>query len=67
VNNLTPSNLARALAARRQRQEYTCEVCGGAFVAWKRERQAPRTCSGRCRVALSRREKRAREDRPEPL
>lgn len=53
------SALGRALAARRRRATYRCEVCGEPFEAWEREKQIPRTCSNRCRQKLHRDEKQA--------
>ena len=49
----------RALAARRRRTIFICEVCGQPFEAWARATQPARTCSGKCRVKLHR-------QRPEP-
>lgn len=51
------SELARALAARRQRTVIRCEVCGQEAEVWQRKRQQARTCSNRCRQALHRRRK----------
>jgi hypothetical protein len=49
------ADLARALAARRPRSKYTCEVCGAEFEAYTRRGKAiPRTCSGAHRSKLSR-------------
>lgn len=59
---MSPSELARALAARRQRITATCEVCGAGFETWKRKTQQARTCSNRCRQQLHRDKKRAVTD-----
>jgi len=59
------SESARALAARRKRAVFTCEVCGRQYEAWDRSKQPARTCSGRCRVKLHRDAKRT-ENGTEP-
>jgi hypothetical protein len=51
------SEAARALAARRRRTIFVCEVCGQPFEAWERATQRARTCSGACRVKLHRQSK----------
>jgi len=54
------SDLARALAARRKRAVFACEVCGRQYEAWDRATQRARTCSPSCRQKLWRqRQKRA--------
>ena len=52
----TASDLARALAARRQRATIICEVCGKEAEVWARKSQQARTCSNKCRQALWRKE-----------
>ena len=46
------SELARALAARRQRTTIRCEVCGKEAEVWQRKTQLARTCSSACRQKL---------------
>ena len=46
------SDLARALAALRQRQTATCEICGRKWQALVRPNQPQRTCSNACRQKL---------------
>lgn len=65
------SELARALAARRRRATFVCEVCGAEYEAWDRKptKQPARTCSSKCRQQLYRDRKRAvsvREPHHEP-
>lgn len=48
------SDLGRALAALRPRTTIRCEVCGAEKEVWLRARQAPRTCSPKCRQKLYR-------------
>lgn len=48
------SELARALAARRKRATFVCEVCGREYEAWDRATQRARTCSPACRQKLYR-------------
>lgn len=57
-----PSDLARALAARRRRTTITCVICGTEKEVWQRETQQARTCSVNCRAKLHRREKKAARD-----
>lgn len=49
----------RALAARRPRATFVCEVCHQPFEAWVRkpDKQPARTCSATCRSRLHRAEK----------
>jgi hypothetical protein len=55
MTDTAASDAARALAARRPRAVFICEVCGAKFEAWQRKKQKARTCSGKCRAALFRR------------
>lgn len=48
----TPSELARALAARRRRTIIICEACGREAEVWARKTQQARTCSLKCRQKL---------------
>ena len=50
---------AQALAARRRRASFMCEVCTAPFDGLDRPKQQPRFCSVRCRVAHHRALKRA--------
>lgn len=59
------TELARALAARRPRSTYTCEVCGQEFEAYTRTgKAAPRTCSSTHRSKLSRLNRAAAASQP---
>ena len=53
------SEIARALAARRRRAVFICEVCEREYEAWDRQRQQARTCSPACRQKLYRERKQA--------
>ena len=55
-----PSELGRALAARRSRATVVCEACRQAFEARISEKRPPRTCANACRQKLWRREKKVR-------
>jgi anaerobic ribonucleoside-triphosphate reductase len=57
---MTPSERGRALASLRRRAGFVCEVCGEQFEAWDRKTQPARTCSGKCRARLFRRERKTR-------
>ncbi len=54
----TPRELAQALAARRHRAVFICEVCGAEKEGWLRKTQQARTCSPACRQKLYRQRKR---------
>jgi hypothetical protein len=56
---MSPSNIARALAARRRRTTIRCEICGAEAEVWLRKRQQARTCSNACRQQLYRRKRQA--------
>lgn len=54
------SEMARALAARRRRAVFVCEVCGKEHETLDRPTQQPRTCSNACRQKLWRRQQKAK-------